>query len=57
MNQPSEPKLETRLRGVLRVRHYSRHSEETYAGWYRRYVLFHKKRLAIAMHPAEKGAY
>ena len=29
MNQPLESKLETRLRGVLRVRHYSRNTKET----------------------------
>ena len=44
-------KLEDQLRGAIRLKHYSRKTEETYAGWYRRYVLWHGKR-----HPREMGA-
>ena len=44
-------KLEDRLRGVLRRKHYSMKTEESYVGWYRRYVIWHGKR-----HPAEMGA-
>ena len=43
-------KLEDRLRGAIRLKHYSRRTEEAYVGWYRRYVLWHDKR-----HPAEMG--
>ncbi|WP_228349297.1 phage integrase N-terminal SAM-like domain-containing protein [Flagellatimonas centrodinii] len=35
----------------MRVRGYSLRTEQTYADWVRRYVLFHGKR-----HPAEMGA-
>ena len=41
------------LQGVInqiRVRHYSRRTEETYLHWIRRYIFFHKKR-----HPQEMG--
>ena len=38
------------LRRVVRTRHYSRRTEEAYAGWVRRYVRFHGLR-----HPAELG--
>lgn len=36
---------------ILRSRHYSNRTEETYLDWVRRYILFHKKR-----HPLEMGA-
>ena len=44
-------KLEDRLRAVIRARGYAYTTEETYVGWYRRYVLHHRKR-----HPGEMGA-
>jgi len=44
------PKLLDRLRETLRRRHYSIHTEEAYANWCRRFILFHNKR-----HPAEMG--
>ena len=34
----------------IRVRHYSRRTEETYLHWIKRYIFFHKKR-----HPQEMG--
>ncbi len=34
----------------VRVRHYSRRTEETYLHWIKRYIYFHKKR-----HPQEMG--
>ena len=44
-------KLEDQLRGAIRLKQYSLRTEETYVGWYRRYVLWHGKR-----HPREMGA-
>ncbi len=43
-----KPRLLDRVREALRVRHYSRRTEEAYVAWIRRYVFFHGKR-----HPAE----
>lgn len=40
-----------RFREAIRTRHYSRSTEKAYAGWIRRFILFHRKR-----HPAEMGA-
>ncbi|MGH6690755.1 MAG: integron integrase [Gammaproteobacteria bacterium] len=40
-----------RVRRAVRVRHYSRRTEEAYATWIRRYIVFHDKR-----HPTELGA-
>jgi hypothetical protein len=47
---PAKPKLLDRVREVLRTRHYSRRTEESYIAWIRRYIFFHGKR-----HPAEMG--
>ncbi len=43
-------KLEDQLRAALRFKQYSLRTEESYVGWYRRYVLWHEKR-----HPSEMG--
>lgn len=48
---PPPPKLLDQLRDACRVRHYSIRTEEAYADWVRRYILFHGKR-----HPRDMGA-
>jgi integron integrase len=49
--EPSRPrKLLDQVRDVLRIKHYSYRTEETYVQWIRRFILFHNKR-----HPAEMG--
>jgi integron integrase len=40
-----------RVRQAIRVRHYSRRTEEAYVHWIRRYIMFHRK-----AHPSEMGA-
>lgn len=45
------PKLLEDVRNLLRTRHYSYRTEETYLNWIRQYIIFHNKR-----HPAEMGA-
>jgi hypothetical protein len=47
----SPPRLMDRVRATIRARHYSRRTEDTYAGWIKRYIFFHGKR-----HPAAMGA-
>jgi integron integrase len=44
------PRLLDQLRQALRVRHRSRRTEDAYADWVRRFILFHGKR-----HPVELG--
>src|SRR5512138_603216 len=44
-------RLLEQAREILRAKHYSYRTEETYVDWMRRYILFHHKR-----HPAEMGA-
>ena len=36
-------KLMERVRRAIRARHYSRRTEEAYAYWIRRYIVFHGK--------------
>jgi integron integrase len=49
--QPAPPKLLDRLREAIRVRHYSRRTEDAYVLWVRRFIVFHRMR-----HPRELGA-
>ncbi|MCA9727756.1 MAG: integron integrase [Candidatus Eisenbacteria bacterium] len=44
------PRLLDAVRAALRIRHYSRRTEQTYVRWVRRFVIFHGKR-----HPRELG--
>lgn len=39
-----------RVRAAIRVRHYSKRTEQAYVGWVRRFVIFHEMR-----HPVELG--
>src|SRR4051794_27481070 len=45
------PKLLDRLRHTARALHYSLKTEDAYAAWARRFILYHGKR-----HPQEMGA-
>ena len=57
MNIPNvSPTLEQRIIGVMRIRRYSRATEQGYVGWYKRYVLFQKEVCGRMRHPAEMGA-
>ena len=51
------PKLLDRVRLAVRVRHYSRRTEEAYVTWVRRYVLFHGKRHPSDLGPAHVAAF
>ena len=48
---PSSPRLLDRVRSAIRLRHYSRRTEEAYVGWIRRYIHHHNVR-----HPDEMGS-
>ncbi|MBD3270285.1 integron integrase [Candidatus Peregrinibacteria bacterium] len=48
---PKKPKLLDELRSVLRMKHYSYRTEQSYVYWARRYIHFHNKR-----HPNTMGA-
>ncbi len=49
-NQSKSPFLK-QVRDLIRVKHLSIRTEETYLGWIRRFILFHNKK-----HPEEMGA-
>ena len=49
----SKPKLLDQVRAVARMRHLSIRTEEAYANWIRRFILFHKKRHPAEMNEAE----
>src|SRR5512134_2785773 len=53
----SEPRLLDQLRGRLRVKHYSIRTEQAYADWVRRFILFHGKRYPKDLGPAEVEAF
>ena len=46
-------KLLDQIREVMRLKHYSLRTEQTYADWVRRFVHFHKMKTREAMLPAE----
>jgi integron integrase len=54
---PGQPKLLDRLRAKLRLMHYSIRTEEAYADWVRRFILFHNKRHPKDMGPGEIEAF
>jgi integron integrase len=45
-----KPKLLEQTRALLRLKHYSLRTEETYLSWIKRFIVYHQKR-----HPAEMG--
>lgn len=49
-NQPAKPKLLDQLRDRIRLKHYSRRTEDVYLDWAKRYILYHNK-----THPQEMG--
>ena len=46
-----KPKLLDQLREIIRLKHYSIRTEQSYVDWAKRYILFHEKK-----HPKEMGA-
>ena len=49
-NQPVKPKLLDQVRDRIRLKHYSRRTEDVYLDWAKRYILYHNK-----THPQEMG--
>ncbi len=56
--EPSPPpRLLDRLRAAIRVRHYSIRTEDAYADWARRFILFSDKRHPMDLGAAEVAAF
>jgi hypothetical protein len=51
------PRLLDRVRAAVRLRHYSLRTEDCYAAWIRRFILFHNKRHPLEMGAAEINAF
>src|SRR6218665_1848880 len=54
---PAAPRLLDQVREVIRTRHYSIRTEESYLQWVRRFILFNGKRHPIDMGAAEVEAF
>ncbi|TLM64577.1 MAG: integron integrase [Deltaproteobacteria bacterium] len=52
-----KPRLLDRVRSVIRVRHYSRRTEDAYVYWIRQFILFHNKRHPLEMGKAEVESF
>lgn len=52
-----KPRLLDRVRSVIRIRHYSRRTEEAYTYWIRQFILFNDKRHPLEMGKSEVEAY
>lgn len=52
-----KPRLLDRVRSVIRIRHYSRRTEQAYVYWIRQFILFHNKRHPLEMGKAEVESY
>jgi hypothetical protein len=52
-----KPRLLDQVRGVLRRKHYSIRTEQSYVDWIRRFILFHGRRHPLQMGKAEVSAY
>lgn len=50
MPEPASPRLLDRVRDAIRLRHYSRRTEQAYLSWIRRFIVFRGKR-----HPGDLG--
>jgi integron integrase len=55
--RPDKPKLLDQVRDVMRRKHYSIRTEQSYIDWIRRFILFHGKRHPAQMAEAEVTAF
>jgi integron integrase len=53
----SSPKLLERVRAAVRMKHYSRRTEQAYVHWIRRFIVFHNKKHPSTMGASEIGAF
>ena len=53
----ARPRLLDQVRAAIRLRHYSRRTEESYVGWIRRFIVFHGKRHPLEMGPPQVAGF
>ena len=56
-NKNKPPKLIDQVRNVLRLKHYSIRTEETYVGWIKRFIFHFNKRHPVSMGEVEVESY
>ncbi len=54
MSNPDDKKIMNQVREVMRVKHYSIHTERTYCDWIKRYIHFHKMKSRTDLEDGEK---
>ena len=54
---PHMPKLLDQVREVIRMKHYSIRTEQSYVDWIKRYIFFHNKQHPEDMRQAEIRAF
>jgi site-specific recombinase XerD len=57
MKDNRKPKLLDQVRQVIRVKHYSLRTEESYINWIKRFIFFHDKKHPIEMGEEEIGQF
>lgn len=57
MTDSNKPKLLDQVRQVIRVKHYSIRTEESYINWLKRFIFFHNKKHPITMGEKEIGEF
>jgi len=58
-NKPDDkrPKLLDQVRQIIRVKHYSMRTEESYISWIKRFIFYHNKRHPMEMGESEIGQF
>src|SRR5437667_3092971 len=56
-SKPNPPRLVDRVRDVMRLKHYSLRTEQTYWDWIERFIRFHGMRHPLEMAEAEVAAF
>jgi len=50
----NKPRLLDQVRQIIRIKHYSLRTEESYINWIKRFIFFHNKKHPIEMGEKEK---
>ncbi len=53
----NKPRLLDQVRQIIRVKHYSLRTEESYINWIKRFIFFHNKKHPIEMGEKEIGEF
>jgi len=57
MTEKNKPKLLDQVRQIIRIKHYSLRTEESYINWIKRFIFFHNKKHPIEMGEEEIGQF